>query len=69
MPKVEIWNDERYPDYGLTVLDERHRFGGTAVEISEAELSEYKSVSAAYDAMQTKLREWERRPMVTNGER
>jgi len=61
MPKVEIWYDERYPDYGLGLVDEKSKLGGNVAEISDAELAEYEHVSELYENMQAKLVEWSNR--------
>lgn len=49
--KVNIWNDERYPDYGLS------REPTALIEVSDEFLAEYDAVNKAYDDMQLRLRE------------
>ena len=62
MVRVEIWSDERYPDYGLSVYDSVVMSNRHIVEISEEELAEYRRVCDLYNAMQDKLLAWRKRP-------
>ena len=49
MMKVDIWKDERWPDYGISVV-------GSEYEISEELYARYVKVNADYDAVQDELR-------------
>lgn len=52
--RVNIYCDERYPDYGI---DRKPRPHERTIEISTELLAEVDAADAAYRAAQTKLRE------------
>ena len=48
--KVQVWKDERYPDFGLST-DPTYDI----IEVPDEFYEEYKRVNAIYDEMQDKL--------------
>jgi hypothetical protein len=56
--KVEIWYDQRYPDYGITNEQEYFSGCGRIVDISPEEYAEYERIRDLYEEMQAKLVLW-----------
>lgn len=57
MPRVHIWSDSRYPDFGIQTAP---RPMDETVEITEAQLQDYKRVYAEYTRVQNELAKLER---------
>lgn len=55
MPKIHVYCDERYPDYGFDENPDPEY--DDIIEISEEELTALKAADKAYEEYQTKLKE------------
>lgn len=53
--RVELWKDERWPDYGLSIV-EKGQEDESDIFISRKFYDEWLKVNKLYDAMQTKLK-------------
>jgi hypothetical protein len=53
MPLVEIWKDERYPDYGMTVLREKPPYESKwVIHLTDDEIKAVQEAEKQYSLMQ-----------------
>lgn len=53
MPLVEVWKDERYPDYGITVLTQPPPYKDPCfVELTDIEIKTIQDAERIYTQMQ-----------------
>lgn len=56
MVKIDLYQDERYPDYGFFVVDEDHpKAWDREREVSEEDVARFKSAEEAYNKHQKEL--------------